>query len=511
MTNKILCATMEGISAKVVEVEATFMRALPSFNITGLANSSIQESKHRVMSALANNNIALPMLKLNINLFPSDLPKHGSHFDLPLALLIALYKKPIKLGDIFAFGELGLDGSIKHIDSIYPILLDVSLLKPNAKVILPRAGKHLFAHIPNLRCIYVDSLQEAITKLSEEDLQEGVNEVDEFPFEFIEVLSNKYYFSSKFDLDFKEVKGQKQAKRAALIAAAGFHNIIFEGSPGCGKSMISKRMRYILPPLSAEEMIESVKLQALDLQKTEYTPLRNQRNPHSDASKSSILGSVTQTQVRPGEIALAHNGILFLDELPYFKREVLEALREPLENNKLLVSRVHSKVIYDTSFLFVGALNPCPCGNLLSLTKECRCKEAEIKTYRNKLSEPFLDRIDLYVQMQEGEIAGGLDAKKEKDGMESKSMQQAVFEAFKMQKQRGQPVLNGKLDEKGVSEFCKLDEELSFLLQKAVSRFNLSHRGTQKVLKVARSIADLDSSLSIKKDHLLEAFQYRRA
>ncbi|PAF45712.1 YifB family Mg chelatase-like AAA ATPase [Helicobacter sp. 11S02629-2] len=508
MTNKILCATMEGISARIVEVEATFMRALPAFNITGLANSSIQESKHRVMSALANNNIALPMLKLNINLFPSDLPKHGSHFDLPLALLIALYKKPLKLENIFAFGELGLDGSIKHIDSIYPLLLDVSLLKPNAKVILPRAGKHLFSHIPNLDCIYVDTLAEAISKLSEKDLESSPTNTssEDFPFPYIEVLGSKYYFSDKFDIDFKEVRGQSQAKRAALIAAAGFHNIIFEGSPGCGKSMISKRMRYILPPLSAKEMIESVKLQALDLQKTEYTPLRNQRNPHSDASKSSILGSVTQSQVRPGEIALAHNGILFLDELPYFKKEVLESLREPLENNKLLVSRVNSKVVYDTSFLFIGALNPCPCGNLLSTTKECRCKDAEIKTYKNKLSEPFLDRMDLYVQMDESEVKA---TSKDKD-MESKSMQQAVFTAFKMQKQRKQPVLNGKLDEKGVVEFCKLDDELSFLLQKAVSRFSLSHRGVQKVLKVSRTIADLDSSVDIKKDHLLEAFSYRR-
>lgn len=503
MVNTILTATSFGTSAKVIEVEAAFIRGLPGFNITGLAHSSIQESKQRVQSALANNNITLPALKININLSPSDMPKSGGHFDLPIAL--ALQKSMDNTQEWFAFGELGLDGSVKYVDSIYPLLLDIALLHPQAKAIVPSSAKALLSPIPNVQLYFVQHLQEAIEVINNPSPPtahiESTSQTH-FGFKYIEIEGEQYFYDDSFLSDFSEVLGQDMAKRAALIAAAGFHNFLMEGSPGCGKSMIAKRLLYILPPSSLQEMLENVKHQALNKQSTHYTPLRPFRNPHQSASKSSILGSATQFEIRPGEVALAHNGILFFDELPHFKKEVLESLREPLENNRLAISRVHSKLEYDTSFLFVGALNPCPCGNLLSKSKECRCQDREISAYRARLSEPLLDRIDIFVQMNEQE--------EQKASLDSKHMQDMVFDAFKMQKQRGQAMLNGKLDERGIETFCALDNECANLLNQATQRFSLSYRAQNKIKKVARTIADLAQQSHIDKAHILEALSYRR-
>lgn len=508
MTHTILTATSFGTSAKVVEVEAAFIKGLPQFNITGLAHSSILESKQRVLSALANSDITLPPLKVNINLSPSDLPKSGGHFDLPIAL--ALQKNTQEEQPYFAFGELGLDGSVKYLESIYPLLLDIALLYPQARVFVPLCAKPLLCPIPQLQFLFVSHLKEAITLLNQPQpaslppLQDSNPHT--FGFKSIEIAGEQYFYDDSFTQDFAEVKGQQVAKRAALIAAAGFHNFMMEGSPGCGKSMIAKRLLYILPPSSLQEMIENVKAQALNKQNTGYTPLRPFRNPHQSASKSSILGSATQFEAKPGEIALAHNGILFFDELPYFKRDILESLREPLENNKLVISRVHSKLEYDTNFLFVCALNPCPCGNLLSKSKECRCQDREISAYRARLSEPFLDRIDLFVQMSEYEEHLATSNQE----LDSQYMQKMVFDAFISQKSRGQAVFNGKLDEKDIALFCVLNSECQTLLQQASERFSLSYRAQNKIKKVARTIADLAGKEHIDKAHILEALSYRR-
>ena len=498
MINTIFCATGYGNGVKIVAVEGSFHRGLPSFNISGLANHSIQEAKHRVQSALQSAQIPLPPMRFVLNLSPADLPKSGSHFDLPIALLGAMQKEILQ-EEWFAFGELGLDGTLKHQEGIFPLLLEIALQRRGAKVILPKGGEEIFSPIPNLTLYFASSLQEAL-----EILKSPPPPIERkgLEFESIEILGEKYYYTQDFDFDFSEVLGQDVAKRVALISACGMHNFILEGSPGCGKSMIAKRMRGILPPMSLEEMIECVKLQALGNQSISYSPLRPFRSPHQSASKSSILGSATSLEAKAGEIALAHRGILFFDELPHFKKDILESLREPLENNCLVISRVHSKIEYETSFLFVGAQNPCPCGNLLSSSKECRCQEREISHYRNKLSEPFWDRIDMFVQMSE-KREGSV-------GLSSREMQEKVFEVFKIQKLRGQKNFNGKLSEKEIAQYCILESECFELIEKMQDKFGLSFRGVQKIKKVARSIADLEGSEKIKKSHLIEAFGYRK-
>lgn len=500
MINTIFCATRYEDGAKIVEVEGSFTRGLPSFNISGLVNHAIQEAKHRVQSALSFYQIKIPPMKFILNLSPSDLPKSGTHFDLSIALLCALPKYKIN-EEWFAFGELGLDGELKHQEHIYPLLLQIALERPNAKVILPSGGEGVFSLIPSLQLYFVKNFKEALDLICLEEQKEAYM-CDDVGFAFQEIEGQKYYYQSEFELDFVEVLGQEVAKRASLIAVSGFHNIIFEGSPGCGKSMIVKRMRYLLPPMELEEMIECAKLQSLGGQSVVYSPLRPFRNPHQSSSKSSILGSVSKTEAKPGEIALAHRGILFFDELPHFKKDILESLREPLENYSLVVSRVQSKIEYQTMFLFAGAQNPCPCGNLLNPFKECRCQDREISAYRNRLSEPFLDRIDLFVQMSEGKEAS--------KGADSKSMQEQMFKAFVMQKKRGQKNFNGKMSEKEVVEYCRFNGECEKLLKQACERFGVSQRGVGKLKKVARTIADLDQSEEIQKTHLLEALSYRR-
>lgn len=497
MVKKLLCATRFGIGAKIVQVEATFQRGLPAFVITGLAGNSIQEAKQRISGALANSNFESLNFKITINLSPSDMHKNGSHFDLPIAILIAIQKQDINLSNWFAFGELGLDGVIKDSNIIYPLLLEISQTHANSNILLPKEGEYLYSNIPNLNIYYASNLLEAIEILK--NLQNKAKHYD-FGFKYIEIDSKKYYYDDNFLEDFYDIKGQIVAKRAALIAASGMHNIIFEGSPGCGKSMIAKRMRYILPPVSFEEMCECVKIEALNNKDSKYSPNRPFRNPHQSSSKASILGSVIQNEARPGEISLSHNGILFFDELTNFNKTILESLREPLENNELSVSRVNLKFTYPSSILFIGAMNPCPCGNLYSMTKECRCKEVDIKRYKNVLSEPFRDRIDIFIKMEEVQSD---------ERVSSKELFSQVLDAFIIRKNRFQTQPNGKLNDSDVDKFCILNNDNLNLLNLATQRYGLSNRGRQKVIKLSRSIADLDNSVDIKKEHLLEALSYR--
>ncbi len=500
---KIKSATLDTIEAIDVDVEATFTKGLPSFTIVGMVNSSIQESRDRVKSALLTNEFKFPPKKITINLAPSEIKKQGTQFDLSIALLIALYdKKKITFDNFHIFGELSLNGEIKDNNSIFPIVLSLAKQGLIRKILVCKTSAKKLSKIPNINIYIANNLTKAIEFFTFSNQDDFLYKSDFIGYETIKVRDEVFYLNKEYLLDFNEVKGQSIAKKAAMISAAGSHNILFEGSPGCGKTMISKRLPYIMTPMSLDEILENAKLEALDLKEPSFKPIRVYRSPHHSSTKASIFGGGS-INAKIGEIALCNNGILFFDELPHFAKNILEALREPLEDNKILISRVNSKILYQTKFVFVCAMNPCPCGNLLSGQKECRCSQLEIARYKNKLSDPFLDRIDLYVIMSETSLD-------DKSNINSKQIHQQVINAFIMQKQRGQKELNGKLCDEGIVKYCTLDDTCQNLLNKAIHKYSLSYRGINKVLKVSRTLADLNLSTNITSAHLLEALSYRR-
>lgn len=496
-------ATLDGFEALSVEVETSFSKALPAFSIVGLGNTSIQESKERVKSALLFINFKFPPLKITVNLSPSEVSKSGSHFDLPIALSIALQNENVKFDDFHIFGELGLDGKLKDSDSIFVLIL--SLIKQNKikKVLVPKESVEKIKNLPNIEIYAISTLQEAIDLFRSGDFEIAkVAICKEISEKFVEINGVKYYQNQNFELDFGDILGQSFAKRAALIAAAGNHNMIMEGSPGCGKSMIAKRLPFIMPPMSLDEILEKAKLESFEGKEPTFEAVRTFRSPHHSSTRASIFGGGTNG-AKIGEIAIGSNGLIFFDELPHFAKNILEAMREPLEDYKILISRVNSKIEYKTKFLFVCAMNPCPCGNLLSSQKECRCNELEIKRYKNRLSEPFLDRIDLHIQMNDL-------SENDKNIVTSIELAKRVLDAFVMQKNRGQSDFNGKLKDEDIQKFCVLNGELEEILQTAAQRFGLTYRGINKIKKIARTIADLDNAENISKSHILEALSYRK-
>jgi len=499
---KIKCATNEGIDARVVEVEATLTKGLPSFSIVGMISTAISEAKERVKSALLSNDFSFPPKRITINLSPSELSKSGSHFDLSIALLILLNDEPKAFDDWYVFGELSLDGCVKENIQLYPLILSLANQGLIHKAIVPFASLDKLSKIPNIELFGVKNLNEAVEILKNQESAEPSRNSSEIAYPFYELGKEKYYYVKEYKEDFIDVKGQDYAKRAALIAAAGMHNIIFEGSPGCGKSMISSRLRYILPPMTMSEILDLAKLQVLEGMQPDFKPHRPFKSPHHSSTLASVFGGGSH-KARIGEVGLANNGILFFDELPYFSKAVLESLREPMQDNKIRISRVNSKVEYPANFLFIGAMNPCPCGNLLDEHKECRCNELEIQRYKNRLSDPFLDRVDLNVVMQNV-------SKKDKPSLSSKEVHKKVVQAHIFLKQRGQKNFNAKMSDEEIEKYCRFDTESKELLDISIDRFRLSFRSIKKMQKVSRTIADLDASEVIKKEHLIEALSYRR-
>jgi magnesium chelatase family protein len=501
IVNRLTCATLEGVDAKVIEVEATFTKGLPGFAVVGLASSDIQEAKERVKSALLTNEFVFPPLKITVNLSPSDIKKNGTHFDLPLALLVALNKKSFEEEGLFVFGELGLDGRVKSSSMLFPLVLSLKEQGVIKRAIVPKEAITYLSHISGIDFIAVETLNKAIILLSKGEFTANVKKFD-YDADSFSLNKIPYYYEKKYENDFGDVKGQMVAKRAALIAAAGMHNLFMEGNPGCGKSMIAKRIKDILPPMQEEELLSIAKHQFLDGQTPNFKAIRPMRSPHHTATSASIFGGGSG-QARIGEVALASKGILFFDEIPHFSKQVLEAMREPLQDKKVHIARVNAKIEYEADIMFVAAQNPCPCGNLLSKVQSCRCTEIEIKRYANKLSDPFLDRIDLFVVMQEVQSS-------DKSDVTSAAMHEAVIESFKTQKKRKQIRLNGKLAEDEIEKYCLLDADASKILESAIGKFGLSHRSIASVKKVGRTIADLNKHEKIEKKDILEALSYRR-
>ncbi len=501
IVNTLTSATLEGVNAKVIEVEATFTKGLPGFAVVGLASSDIQESKERTKSALLTNDFVFPPLKITVNLSPSDIKKSGTHLDLAIALLIALHKNNIDEEGLFVFGELGLDGKVKTSSMLFPLVLSLKEQGLIKRAIVPKESIVYLSHISGVDFIAVETLSEALEIVKNKNFKANVQAFS-YDSKCMMIYETPYYFEQRYESDFLDVKGQSVAKRASLIAAAGMHNFLMEGNPGCGKSMIAKRIKDILPPLYEEEILSIAKHQFLDGLTPDFKALRPMRGPHHTATSASIFGGGSST-AKIGEVALANKGILFFDELPHFSKNVLEALREPLQDKKVHIARVNAKIEYEADIMFVAAQNPCPCGNLLSKVKVCRCSEVEIKRYENKLSDPFLDRIDLFVVMQEIQSS-------DKGDISSKEMHEAVLCAFKMQKQRGQKRLNGKLNEKEIESYCVLAEDSKKILEGAIAKFALSHRSIASVKKIGRTIADLHGHRVIEKSDILEALSYRR-
>ena len=501
IVNRLTSATIEGVDARVIEIEATFTKGLPGFTIVGLAGNDIQEAKERTKAALLTNGFVFPPLRITISMAPSELKKRGSQMDLSIALLIALNKVRIDEEGLFVFGELGLDGRVKSSAMLFPLILSLREQGLIRRAIVPADALEHLSHISGVDFYPVETLIEAISLVKEKRFERKMTHF-EYDAESIEIEGKPYYYEQSYPHDFKEVKGQPIAKRAALIAAAGMHNFFMEGSPGCGKSMIAKRIGHILPPLSEEEILSIAKHQFLDGTTPSFRAKRPVRSPHHTATSASIFGGGS-SQARIGEVALADKGVLFFDEVPHFAKGVLEAMREPLQDRRVLISRVNAKISYAADVTFIAAQNPCPCGNLLSQTKACRCSDVEIKRYRNKLSDPFLDRIDLFVVMQE-------ISSDDRGDITSAQMHEQVIEAFVRQKKRHQPNLNGKLTEEEIETYCRLDDEATKILESAVSRFALTHRSIASIKKVSRTIADLAGHDMIEKSDLLEALSFRR-
>lgn len=501
MFAKVTTAHLEGIEPVLVEVEANISSmGLPSFSVVGLAETSIKESKERVKSALKNFGFNIFAKPIIINLAPADFKKEGTHYDLPIAVVLLLAAGYLKanVDDTFFIGELSLDGKLRGVRGVLPFTIFAKEMGFK-RVILPEENINEAGIIDGIDIFGFKSLDEVIGYINGEVKKEPVK------IDINELLSDE-----EEHLDFNDVKGQFAVKRAAEIAASGMHNFIMIGSPGSGKSMIAKRIPTIMPSMTIDEIIETTKIHSVAGRLLKKNGIVNKRPfiaPHHTASDVSIIGG--GRDAKPGAVSLAHNGILFCDEVLEFKKSVLEVLRQPLEDRVVTVSRANRTVVYPANFMFVAACNPCPCGYLGDSKRECVCTQAQIQRYRAKLSGPLMDRIDIQVQVSSIDIK---DLSKLQPGESSASIRERVEAARKIQQERFKEegiLYNSQMSEKLIRKYCKLDSESIKLMEQAVTKMGLSARAYSKILKVARTIADLENSENISSKHLLEAIQYR--
>lgn len=503
MLVKVFGAAVQGIDATVVTIEVNCSRGC-KFYLVGLPDSAVKESHERIISALQVNGYKFPTQQIVVNMAPADIRKEGSAYDLPLAVGILAATKTVsdeKLNEYIIIGELSLDGSLQGIKGALPIAIKARE-EGYKGIILPKQNVREAAVVNNLSVYGAENIKEVIGFLNNENALEQtiVNTREEF-----------YTQQCEFEFDFSDVKGQENVKRALEVAAAGGHNLIMIGAPGSGKSMMAKRLPSILPPLSLGESLETTKIHSVAGKLGKETSLiakRPFRSPHHTISQVAMVGGGSFPQ--PGEISLAHNGILFLDELPEFNRSVLEVLRQPLEDRHISVSRAKYSIDYPASFMMVASMNPCPCGYYNHPSKPCVCSPGQVQKYLSRISGPLLDRIDIQIEIIPVPFEKISDIRQ---GEPSKSIRERVIKARQIQEKRFASnkgiYCNAQMTPKLLTQFAHPDEKGLQLLKNAMTRLNLSARAYDRILKVSRTIADLEGSEEIKASHLAEAIGYR--